>query len=479
MKGQGQTKERALDELAELRQRVAALEQAESERKRAETALRRNLEERLEIEEVLRQRYQELALLNRASQVLSSSLDLDQVLVTVLEEVDHLLDVIGCSVWLIDRETGELVCQQATGPGRQTVRGWRLAPGEGIVGWVAHTGESLIVPDTGTDERHFKGLDRQTGLSVRSVLSVPLRVKQDMIGALEVVDERANRFNDTDLTLLEALAASAAIAIENARLYDQVESYAVEMGVRVAERTRELAEANEQLKELDRLKSKFVSDVSHELRTPVANIMLYLNLLKSGKPERRNHHLSVLKNQAQRLASLIEDILSLSRLELASDRVKFEAVDLNRVVEQVVTAHRLHAEAAGLELTVESGPDLPPVWAERNQLAQVITNLVSNAINYTPAGQVRVTTHLDAQRGQACLQVEDTGLGIEAEDLPHIFERFYRGQQVGGSNIPGTGLGLAIVKEILDLHDGEIEVQSQVGQGSRFKVWLPLQCDGE
>jgi hypothetical protein len=183
MKGQGQTEARALDELAELRQRIAALEQAENERKRAETALRRNLEERLEIEEVLRQRYQELALLNRASQVFSSSLDLDQVLVTVLEGVDRLLDVIGCSVWLIDRETGELVCQQATGPGRETVRGWRLAPGEGIIGWVAHNGESLIVPDTGADERHFKGLDRQTGLPVRSVLSVPLRVKQDVIAS--------------------------------------------------------------------------------------------------------------------------------------------------------------------------------------------------------------------------------------------------------------------------------------------------------
>jgi signal transduction histidine kinase len=467
-------KEPTRDESTKLRQRIADLERAENERMRAEEALRRNLEERLATEEMLRQRNQELALLNRASQVFSSSLELDQVLETVLEEIDRLLNVIGCSVWLLDRKTEELICQQATGSRRDTVRGWRLAPGEGIVGWVARSEESLIVPDTRADERHFKGLDQRTGLRVRSVLSTPLRVRQDVIGVLEVVDERANRFNETDLTLLEALAASAAIAIENAQLYDRVQRYAVEMGVRVAERTRELAEANERLKELDRLKSKFVSDVSHELRTPVANIMLYVNLLERGKPERRSHHLSVLKDQARRLASLIEDILSLSRLELGSDKVVFEAVDLNQVVEQVVTAHQLSAEAANLELTVEPGPDLPPVWAEHNQLSQVVTNLVTNAINYTPAGRVWVVTCLDSTRGQACLEVQDTGRGIEAEDLPHIFERFYRGQRVGGSHIPGTGLGLAIVKEILDLHGGDIEVETRVGEGSNFRVWLPL-----
>jgi len=112
------------------------------------------------------------------------------------------------------------------------------------------------------------------------------------------------------------------------------------------------------------------------------------------------------------------------------------------------------------------------VLGEHNQLAQVITNLLANAIHYTPAGRVRVTT--SQTDGYVCLTVQDTGIGIEPEDLPHIFNRFYRGRRAGQSNIPGSGLGLGIVKEIVDLHQGRIEVDSQVGGGSTFRVWLPI-----
>jgi PAS domain S-box-containing protein len=176
--------------------------------------------ERKRAEEALRRRNRELALLHRAGQTFSSTLDLDQVLVTILEEVRRLLDVTACSVWLIDSETEELVCRQATGPQNEIVRGWRLAPGEGLVGWVARSGENLIVPDARADERHFKDVDQQTGLGLRSILSVPLRVKENVIGVIQVVDTEVDHFSPTDLTLLEPLAASAAIAIENARLYE-------------------------------------------------------------------------------------------------------------------------------------------------------------------------------------------------------------------------------------------------------------------
>jgi len=178
--------------------------------------------ERERAEETLRRRNRELALLNRAGQAFNSILDLDQVLVTVLEEVCRLLGVVASSVWLIDSRTDELVCWQATGPQSETVRGWRLAPGEGVASWVARTGESLIVPDTQADDRYFEGVDQQTGLVLRSILSVPLQVKHNVIGALQVADTEVDRFRSTDLSLLEALATTAAIAIENARLYEQV-----------------------------------------------------------------------------------------------------------------------------------------------------------------------------------------------------------------------------------------------------------------
>ena len=176
---------------------------------------------------------------------------------------------------------------------------------------------------------------------------------------------------------------------------------------------------------------------------------------------------------------LVEDILNLSRLDLSREKeVKFAAVDLNAIIRQVVGAHQPQAEAAGLALYFEPDENLGLVRGEQNQLLQVVTNLVTNALNYTPAGEVRVSTYLNSERDMACLQIQDTGMGIETEDLPHLFERFYRGERVGSSNIPGTGLGLATVKEIVDLHDGNIKVKSVPEQGSTFKIWLPFMRQG-
>ncbi len=181
----------------------------------------RDIAERKRAEDTLQRRNRELAMLNRASGALISTLDLDQIIITVLEEVRQLLDVVACSVWLSDPETDELVCQQTTGPQNEVVRGWRLAPGQGLVGWVARSGEGLIVPDVRTDERYFEGVDQQTGLGLRSILTAPLRVKNGVIGVLQVMDTEVGRFDTPDLELLEPLAMAAAMAIENARLYEQ------------------------------------------------------------------------------------------------------------------------------------------------------------------------------------------------------------------------------------------------------------------
>jgi PAS domain S-box-containing protein len=180
-----------------------------------------DITERKQVEEALRKRNLDLEVFNRAARAFSSTLDLDQVLATTLEEIRNALNVAACSVWLIDRDRGDLVCQQATGPERDVVRGWRLAPDEGIVGWVARHGESAIVSDTRADERHVKAVDREIGFELRSILSVPLRVTQGVIGAIQVLDTQVGRFTAADLALIEPLAATAAVAIENARLYEE------------------------------------------------------------------------------------------------------------------------------------------------------------------------------------------------------------------------------------------------------------------
>jgi two-component system sensor histidine kinase NblS len=225
--------------------------------------------------------------------------------------------------------------------------------------------------------------------------------------------------------------------------------------------------------ELARLKDIFVSDVSHELRTPTSNISLYLELLETAPPEKRKHYLNVLMEQSQLLRKLVEDILDLSRITMGkTKRIEFTCVDLNAITQQVVAAHAAMAEVSSLELKFEPAAHLPAVYGEPNQLARLITNLVANALRYTAEGEVIVRTYSDHH--YVCLDVADTGMGIEAEDQSHLFERFYRGRKVRQSLIHGTGLGLAIVKEIVDLHEGQIDVVSKSGEGSTFTVRFPI-----
>jgi len=183
----------------------------------------RDITERRISEDLLQRRNRELSLLHRASRAFTSTLDLDEVLTTVLEEVRSVFDVVACSVWLLDAEEEELICEQAIGPHSDLVRGQRLRPGAGLAGWAVERGESVIVANALEDERHDVTVDEATGLDVRSVLSVPLQVKDDVIGVLQVVDTEVGRFGREDVVLLEPLAASAAVAIENASLYDRAQ----------------------------------------------------------------------------------------------------------------------------------------------------------------------------------------------------------------------------------------------------------------
>ena len=227
-----------------------------------------------------------------------------------------------------------------------------------------------------------------------------------------------------------------------------------------------------QYKELERLKDQFILEVSHELRTPVTNMGLFAELLERGKPEKKDEYMQVLKTEISQLMRMIEDILDLSRLEVGKlKRTTFTDLDLNLLTEQVVAAHSPLAEEGGLNLRYEPGQNLPYVHGDQNQIARVLTNLLSNAIRYTTEGSVTVRTY--GSKSGVWVEVQDTGMGIDEADFPHLFERFYRGQKVSQSKIMGSGLGLAIVKEIIDLHEGKVDWESVSGEGSTFRVWFP------
>ncbi len=268
------------------------------------------------------------------------------------------------------------------------------------------------------------------------------------------------------IAVVEDISARKQVEAEIQRINTNLEQL-------VAERTAELQAANERLTELDRLKTKFIADVTHELRTPLTVLSTRVYLLQHSAPEKHPVYLMGLKEQLERLSNFVDATLDLSRLELGHDRIAFGPVDLNNVIQQVVMALEPRAEIGGLQMTFRSNP-VPEVRGEFNQLAQVVTNLVANAINYTPNGSITVRTAFEEAQQLVYLEVTDTGMGISEADIPHLFTRFYRGERAGQTSIPGTGLGLSIVKEIVDLHEGNITVQSSVGRGTTFKVYLPI-----
>jgi signal transduction histidine kinase len=394
--------------------------------------------------DVLQDRNRELALLNRASHTLASTLDLDEVLVTVLEEVRRLLGIVACSIWLIESNTGDLVCRQAAGPQNEVVRGWRLSQGEGIVGWAVSNDESVIVPDMRADERHFEGVDRETGLKLRSILTVPLRVKDKVIGALQVTDTEVDRFSSTDLVLLEPLTASAAIAIDNARLVKALR-----------QRTAEL--------------DAFAEDVAHDLGNPLTLIMGTAETLSEDldlwSREDIQSALHTIARNGRRMKDIIDALLLLARVR--GEEVAVEPLDMARIVAEAQQRIPHIIEKYQAEIVL---PESWPVALGYGQwVEEVWDNYLSNALKYggrPPRVELGATVQPD---GMVSFWVRDNGRGLTPEEQAVLFTPFKR---LGKRRADGHGLGLAIVQRIVEKLGGQVWVESEVGQGSVFGFTL-------
>jgi signal transduction histidine kinase len=416
----------------------------------------------------IRRRVSELEALSSASAAFRSSGGVPNVLQAVLQAmVDVLAARVGV-VFLLD-EGQTAVTSQASYPPDFYPMNIDYALGEGITGYVAQSGQMHISTDLSNDPlRKYKPGEPHAIGDLQSTIALPLISEDGILGVIHLGLATVYEFADDEIHTLKAMCNIVANGLQRIQVMQTLES-------RVASRTYELETANEQLQELDKLKSKFIADVSHELRTPVANLSIYINLLQNGDPGKWPHYISVLQQQANRLTNLVEATLGLSQLEIGNQELRFGPVIFNNIVEEIVLGHQARAEAFSVQLSARLQPDLPMILGNQVQLAQLITNLITNAINYNQAdGQISVETSFVEDEAMICLKVTDSGIGIAQAELPHLFDRFYRGQQTGQSNIPGTGLGLAIVKEIVALHDGRIDVTSQINEGTTFSVFLPV-----
>jgi PAS domain S-box-containing protein len=414
---------------------------------------------------------------NRISTALRQAQSLREILPLLIDETLASLGADTGAIWLYDPTFRRL--KQVIG------RGWCLGyaiidllPDDGIPGHVFQSGDIYFSRDVNHDP---VSMPKMAGSIPDnwSAICVPILVRQESIGALFISAPQPREFDPNDARLLVTVAAIAGNAIHRTRLHEQTERHAAELEGHVAARTAELQEALEKAQAADRIKTEFIANVNHELRTPLTNLVLYYQMLRSQPTVRTEERLDVIGRELQRLRTLIEDLLNLSRLDQGQVSVRFHLHNINTLVQTLVNDRRSLAEEHRLTLTMDLAPELPEIPADATLISQTISNLLTNALNYTPAGgEVHVQTLLSMLEGKECigLSVLDNGPAIDPQDLPHLFDRFYRGKVGQSSGAPGTGLGLAIVKQVVERHHGQIEVGPafQDETGVKFTIWLPV-----
>ncbi len=396
---------------------------------KANWRLKEEIAERQQAEKSLQQRNRELELLTHMGRAFTSTLNLDDVLVVIMEEMRQLLQVTAYSIWLLDPESGELVCRYATDIQKGLVIGWRLAPGQGIAGWVVEHNQSLIIGDTQKDKRHFKQVDQKTKTEMRSILTIPLRVKQKVTGILQVVDTRVNRFTDEDLALLEPVAATAAIAIENARLYEQ---------------SRQDAET----------KATLLSEVNHRVGNNFAAITNLLHIeLQQAQSENLVRHQTILDDMINR----VQGLATVHRMLSATE---WSPLSLSELTEQVIDSS-LMALPADKQVSVEVTPctvQITPKLA--NSLALIVNELTTNSIKY--AWPYKNKGHIAIGINQiddlVIFEFKDNGRGYSDEVLHK------------GHHNTGWDLIRAIIRDSLD---GEVIINNDQGAMTTLRFPMP------
>jgi PAS domain S-box-containing protein len=334
-----------------------------------------------------------------------------------------------------------------------------LLVGEGIIGQVISTGyPSLTTNVRPTFDQTNPGTYHKSSGNLASLLVLPLRTRREMIGALVIAANSADRaMSDDKLPLAEVLAERAALAIENAKLYT------------------EQVEARRKVEDLSRLKDEFLSIASHELRTPVTSIKGYTQLAKmltkEGDLSTSDEYLDIALDQIDRMSRLILELLDVSRIETGRLEIRRETIGWSHFVRDVV--HRHHTAVSDRRFHVSVPDDNKIVSGDRDRLEQVLGNLLENAVKYSPDGS-DITVTVDDRGDSFLTAVCDRGIGIPADELGQVFERFHRGRQVSSTNYGGLGLGLYITKQIIERHGGTIWVDSKEGQGTTFYFSLPV-----
>jgi signal transduction histidine kinase len=402
----------------------------------------------------------ELEALQEVGEAVSSSLDLDEVLSTIVTHAVRLSDTEGGSIFEFDDDSEEFEIRTAFGTSRElldALRATRIGLHDTLVGHAALTRKPVAVADI-AEAPPDAHLTRLLAAGWRSMLAVPLVRENRVLGALVVRRHTPGAFPPPIVELVETFASQSALAIQNARLFQEL-----------AVKTRELEIAS-------RHKSEFLASMSHELRTPLNAVIgfsdVLLERLFGELNEKQAEYIEDIRGSGRHLLELLNDILDLSKVEAGEMRLELERTSLREALEHGIGMIGERAARQGVSLRLEIADDVDIIVADRLRLKQVLLNLLTNAVKFTPSGG-SVEARAERVGDEVRVSVEDTGVGITESDQARIFEAFQQGRRDASASAEGTGLGLTLSKRIVELHGGRIWVKSRVGHGSTFTFSIP------
>ena len=411
--------------------------------------------------------------LYRIAIAVNSTVTTGEVLNCIVRSTAEILNVKGCSLMLLTPNRKQLIHTAFYGLSDSYVRKGpvKLDP---IIA-EALKGKPMSVIDVTTDPRVlYRAQAGKEGIA--SMLSLPVILRGEIIGVLRIYTAETRRFSSDEIEFLGTVASLGAIALEKARPYESREQYCEPL---VREKVEQLDQARNELAELEKGKDRlvtFISMVAHDLKAPLVAIQSYFGVMLGGySGELNEKQRQMIERSSVRIDGLLElisDLLDISRIEMGQIVQEMKEVSLAQLVREPLDDMQRLAKEKGLRLATDISPDLPSIFGSPTRLQQVFTNLLSNAIKFTPKGGT-VTLRLLERDGEIVGEIRDTGLGILDEDLPRIFEDFYRASNV---DVPGTGLGLPIVKRIIEAHGGRIRAESpclETGVGCEFTFILP------
>ena len=407
------------------------------------------------------ERAETLAALHEIDMDISSELEIGRLLDKVIRRATELLGGKSGSIWLYDEQANLLRCEVS-------LAGWRdftgniLHPGQGVNGRVFQTGQPLAVDDYST---WAGAAESYTGDPIGPTVGVPLIWKGQVRGVLNLVGQLGDSpFSQAEIATLSLFAGQTTIALENARLFDELHR-----------RANELAAVNIRLQELDQIKDQFIQNVSHELRTPLALIRGHAEALESGMLgellDEPLQSVAVIARRSRILSALVEDITTL--LEVEARVTPMSPTSLPEIIRDVLDDFQALAAGNRLTLRAEIAPDLPLLMGQARHLYKVFDNLIDNAIKFTPPSGT-ITVRLFQEGDLITFQVSDTGIGIPSDKQERVFDRFYQADGTARRRYGGTGLGLALVKEIVQAHGGQVTLESDPEHGSTFTISIPV-----